>query len=313
MPAPKAEAYLRRLMQQYWSKKNFDTSAGGGGKGGTTNVYDPQSMLDAYWFTKDAQGNGSDVSSLPAGQNLGQLDDLNYFLKKLYNSLKIPSSRFIGDAQTFKDGVEITRDELRFARFIIRIQRQFATSIRDTFIAHLKLKGLWKQYKLKERSIHAEFNVPSTFMAMRDQQLLDIKFDNFLKVTGNQSVAPSYAQKYYLGLSDELMKENRDWLRKDAAFRWEISQIEQMGPNFREQQAAALGIEGGGATGGAVGGGGVPTGGELPPIGAEGEVPAFGGTAPVGAATPGVEAGGAPAGGPPITNAGTTGGGEAPA
>ena len=295
MPAPKAEAYLRRLMQQYWTKKNFDTSAGGGGKGGTTNIYDPQSMLDAYWFTKDAQGNGSDVSSLPGGQSLGQLDDLNYFLKKLYNSLKIPSSRFIGDSQTFKDGTEITRDELRFARFIIRIQRQFATSVRDTFIAHLKLKGFWKQYKLKERAIHAEFNVPSTFMAMRDQQLLDLKFDNFLKVTGNQSVAPSYAQKYYLGLTDELMKENRDWLKKDSALRWELQQIEQMGPNFREILQAQMGGAEGAAVASLGGGEGSPippTGGAIPPIGGEGEtVPEFGGTAPVGAETP---AGGTP-------------------
>jgi hypothetical protein len=295
MPAPKAEAYLRRLMQQYWTKKNFDTSAGGGGKGGTTNIYDPQSMLDAYWFTKDAQGNGSDVSSLPGGQSLGQLDDLNYFLKKLYNSLKIPSSRFIGDSQTFKDGTEITRDELRFARFIIRIQRQFATSVRDTFVAHLKLKGFWKQYKLKERAIHAEFNVPSTFMAMRDQQLLDLKFDNFLKITGNQSVATSYAQKYYLGLTDELMKENRDWLKKDSALRWELQQIDQMGPNFREILQAQMGGAEGAAVASLGGGEGSPippTGGAIPPIGGEGEtVPEFGGTAPVGAEAP---AGGAP-------------------
>ena len=293
MPAPKAEAYLRRLMQQYWSKKNFDTSAGGGGKGGTTNVYDPQSMLDAYWFTKDAQGNGSDVSTLPGGQSLGQLDDLNYFLKKLYNSLKIPSSRFLGDAQAFKDGTEITRDELRFARFIIRIQRQFATSIRDTFIAHLKLKGFWKQYKLKERAIHAEFNVPSTFMAMRDQQLLDLKFTNFNNATQNQSMAPSYAQKYYLGLSDELMKENRDWLKKDSALEWELSQIKQMGPNFREILQAQVGGAEGGAGVDLMGGGAGPTGGALPPMGGgEGEtVPEFGGSAPVGAEAP---AGGTP-------------------
>ena len=303
MPAPKAEAYLRRLMQQYWSKKNFDTSAGGGGKGGTTNVYDPQSMLDAYWFTKDAQGNGSDVSTLPAGQNLGTLEDLNYFLKKLYNSLKIPSSRFLGEAQAFKDGTEITRDELRFARFIIRIQRQFATSIRDTFVAHLKLKGFWKQYKLKERSIHAEFNVPSTFMAMRDQQLLDLKFTNFNNATQNQSMAPSYAQKYYLGLSDELMKENRDWLKKDSALEWELNQIKQMGPNFREVLQAQVGGAEGAAGADLMGGGGAaPTGGALPPMGGgEGEaVPEFGGSAPVGAATPpeagapGPAAGGAP-------------------
>lgn len=276
MPPPKAEAYLKRLMQQYWTKKNFDTTQGTGGR--VTNVYDPQSMLDAYWFTKDAQGNGSDVSSLPAGQNLGQLDDLNYFLKKLYNSLNIPVSRFMAADTPFKDGAEITRDELRFARFVIRIQRQFAQAVKDTFIAHLKLKGLWSQYKIRERSLQLEFNVPTSFMAMRDQQLLDLKFDNFIKITGNNSVSTSYAQKYFLGMTDDLMKENREWLKKDAALRWELAQIEGNGPNFREQAAAALATAGETAT----------LGGETPteepsPIegqapGAE-EIPDFGGGA----------------------------------
>jgi hypothetical protein len=304
MPPPKAEAYLKRLMQSYWTKKNFDTSQGSGGR--VTNIYDPQSMLDAYWFTKDAQGNGSTVDTLPAGQNLGTLDDLNYFLKKLYNSLKVPVSRFMSeDGGVFTDGAQITRDELRFARFVIRIQRQFAIALRDTFITHLKLKGLWKQYKLKERSINIEFNVPTSFMAMRDQQLLELKFTNFNNATQNQSIAPSYAQKYFLDLSDELMRENREWLKKDAALRWELGQIESNGPNFREQAAA---IAGAGAPGempmGGGGGGGTS------------EIPEFGGSAPIGGeetapegGIPGAEAGGAaPTAGP----AGPVGGPAAP-
>jgi hypothetical protein len=299
MPPPKAEAYLKRLMQSYWTKKNFDSSQGSGGR--VTNIYDPQSMLDAYWFTKDAQGNGSTVDTLPAGQNLGQLDDLNYFLKKLYNSLKVPTSRFMSeDGGVFKDGAEITREELRFARFIIRIQRQFAMGIRDTFIAHLKMKGLWKQYKLRERAIQLEFNVPTSFMAMRDQQLLQIKFENFNTATQNNSIAPSYAQKYYLQLSDDVMKENREWLKRDAALRWELAQIEGSGPNWREQLAAQAGVapEGGAAPAELGGGGGGSAGGS--------EIPEFGGSAPTGpeAGEAAATAGGAPgaeggAGGPP--------------
>jgi hypothetical protein len=293
MPPPKAEAYLKRLMQSYWTKKNFDTSQGSGGR--VTNIYDPQSMLDAYWFTKDAQGNGSTVDTLPAGQNLGQLDDLNYFLKKLYNSLKVPTSRFMQNDVPFKDGAEITREELRFARFIIRIQRQFAMGIRETFIAHLKMKGLWKQYKLRERSVQLEFNVPTSFMAMRDQQLLQIKFDNFNTATQNASIAPSYAQKYYMQWSDEQMKENREWIKKDAALRWELAQIEGSGPNWREQLAAQTGVapEGGAAPSELGVGGGGSAGGS--------EIPEFGGTAP--APEAGVETGGAP---------GAEGGGGAP-
>jgi hypothetical protein len=306
MPPPKAEAYLKRLMQSYWTKKNFDSSQGSGGR--VTNIYDPQSMLDAYWFTKDAQGNGSTVDTLPAGQNLGQLDDLNYFLKKLYNSLKVPTSRFMQQDTPFKDGAEITRDELRFARFIIRIQRQFAMGVKDTFIAHLKLKGFWKQYKIRERALQVEFNVPTSFMAMREQQLLQIKFENFNTATQNNSIAPSYAQKYYLQWSDEMMKENREWIKKDAALRWEIAQIESSGPNFRELLAAQAGVEAGGAEAGSAPGGGGSAGGS--------EIPEFGGSSPTAgespeAATPttgGAEAGAgaAPEAGPPTQATGAS-------
>jgi len=301
MPAPKAEAHLKRLMQQYWSKKNFDTQQGGGG-GKMTNIYDPQSMLDSYWFAKDAQGNGNDVEVMPSGGNLGEIKDLDYFLKKLYNSLKVPTSRFMAADTPFKDGAEITRDELRFARYIIRIQRQFAIGVRDSFITHLKLKGFWQQYKLKQRSIQVRFNVPTSFMAMREQQLLDLKFDNFIKITGNNSISPSYAQKYYLGMTDDLMKENRAWLEKDAAFRWMVGKIETEGPNWRELALAAAGGSGETApessspemleepSSPALGGG---TGSE--------EIPSFGGSAPAAAAssTPPPEA-------PPETSSATT-------
>ena len=312
MPPPKAEAYLKRLMQAYWSKKNYDTNQGSGGR--VTNVYDPQSMLDAYWFTKDAQGNGSTVDTLPAGQNLGELNDLNYFLKKLYNSLKIPTSRFMGEtAAPFVDGAQITRDELRFARFVIRIQRQFAMGIRDTFIAHLKMKGFWKQYKLRERAIQMEFNVPTSFMAMRDQQLLQLKFENFNSATQNDSIAKSYAQKYYLELSDDVMRENREWLKKDAALQWELAQIQNMGPNWREQLAAQAGVapEGGEAGGAAPmggGGGGAAGGSEIPEFGGTAPAPEAGGEAtPAGGAGAEGGAGAPPEAGPPTqaTGAGT--------
>jgi len=289
MPPPKAEAYLKRLMQQYWTKKNYDTQQGGR----TTNVYDPQSMLDAYWFTKDAQGNGTDVETLPSGGNLGQLDDLQYFLKKLYMSLKIPVSRFIGaEAAPFRDGMEITRDELRFARFIIRIQRQFAGAIKDSFITHLKLKGHWKQYKLKEKAIHCEFNVPTSFMAMRDQQHLELLFKNYSEAINTNTLAPSYAMKYYLNMNADQMKENREWQKRDAALKWELAQIESGGPSWRDQlqsqgaETPALG----GETPAPVGGGGAS---EIPEFGGGAtpetpvETPAPGGeTPPAGGATP---------------------------
>jgi len=175
------------------------------------------------------------------------------------------------------------------------------------------MKGLWKQYKLRERAIQTEFNVPTSFMAMRNQQLLEIKFTNFNNITQNDSIAKSYAQKYYLELSDDVMRENREWLKKDAALQWELAQIQNMGPNWREQLAAQAGLggeESGAAPAEPSSGGGGSAGGS--------EIPEFGGSAPVGpeageAATaggaPGAEggAGAPPEAGPPTqaTGAGT--------
>jgi hypothetical protein len=305
MPAPKAESYIKGLMMKYWSKKTYN-----GLEQRVSNVYDPQSMLDSYWFPVDAQGKGTDVTTLASAGNLGEIKDLDYFLSKLYKSLKVPTSRFLTPGDPFKDGAEITREELRFARFIMRIQAQFAVGIKETFITHLKLKGLWKEYRLKEQSVKIRFNEPTSFMTMRNQQLLQMKFENYNTATQSEAISKSYAQKYYLDMSADEMKENRDWLRRDAAMAWEIAQITQMGPNFREQLALQQGAAGG-ETGGegmmAAGGGGgggesaIPEfggGGEPPPeVGGAGAEagPAAGGPAAAPTTPAGEGAGGAPA------------------
>ena len=306
MPAPKAESYIKGLMMKYWSKKTFN-----GLEQRVSNVYDPQSMLDSYWFPVDAQGKGTDVSTLASAGNLGEIKDLDYFLSKLYKSLKVPNSRFLAPGDPFKDGAEITREELRFARFIMRLQAQFAIGIKETFITHLMLKGLWKEYRLKEQNVKIKFNEPTSFMTMRNQQLLSMKFENYNTATQSEAISKSYAQKYYLDMSADMMKENREWLRRDAALTWELGKITEMGPNFREQLALQQGTEAGGAgaegmmgAGGGGGGGGAAPGGEA--------IPEFGG----GEAAPeaGAEAGAA-AGGPaaaPTTPAGE-GAGGAPA
>ena len=249
MPAAKAEAYLKRLMQNYWSKRTYDSS-----QGSTVNVYDPQSMLDSYWFAKRNGQDGTKVDVLNGGSNLGKLEDLNYFVNKLYKALRVPSSRLNPDTK-FADGSEILREELKFAKLIIRLQRSFANTIKDTFITHLKLKGLWKDYNLKEHDIVVTFNPPSHFSAVRDQQLLNIKFDNFKNATQVEgAVAKSYALKKYMGWTDSDLLANKEWQRKDAAFAWEVDKIATLGKNWEEAMTA--GAQPGEAPAGMGGGGG---------------------------------------------------------
>jgi hypothetical protein len=304
MSPPKAEAYIKRLMQQYWAKKTYDTTTGR-----ITNVYDPQSMLDSYWFPKRAGTEGTRVERLEGGHNLGQLDDLMYFLKQLYKSMKVPTGR-LNLESTYNDGTEMTREELRFAKFLIRIQKQIAEGLKDSFITHLKLRRIWENYKLKERHLKIVFNLPTMFMMMKQQQMFDLKYNNFNNLSNNEGISNSFAQKNYLELTDEEMAINREWRRKDAALQYELEQILSNGPNWKQQVAAmnaATAEIGGGGGGG--GGGGMPAAGgeETPP--AFGPAPAGAAETPEGVPTAPATAGAASTAG----GGGTPAGGAAPA
>jgi hypothetical protein len=232
MAPPKAEAYLRKLIQEYWSKKTFDVNQ----TSNPVQKFNPQSMLDSFWFAKRAGSEGTSVTQLAGGANLGELTDLMYFVNKLYKSLKVPTNR-LNTESTFKDGNEILREELKFARFIIRLQQNFASGLKNGFITHLKLKKLLEKYDIKEQNLHLEFNVPTNFYELRENQKLELKVTNFNNLANNPFVSPTFAQKKLLGWSDIDVKANREFLRKDKALEWELNQIINGGPNWREQMA----------------------------------------------------------------------------
>jgi hypothetical protein len=126
---------MKRMMAQFWSKKTISKT------GQIENVYDPQSMLENYWFPIGADGKGSTVESIGGGaQTMGNLEVLNYFVQKLYKSLKVPLSRLNSDT-AFSDGEAITREELKFAQEVIKMQVRWAEALKRSFIIHLKLKG----------------------------------------------------------------------------------------------------------------------------------------------------------------------------
>jgi hypothetical protein len=191
-----------------------------------------------------------------------------YFVKKLYQSLKVPTTR-LDPQDAFRDGAEMLREELKFARFIIRLQQLFSGSLKSGFITHLQMRGLWKEFELKEESILVEFNVPTNFYELRESQKLELKVANFGSLVSNESVSPTFAQKRYLGWSDIEIKANREFLRKDKELKWELTQIEQLGPNWKElAQKQAENMEAGGAPEGGAGAAGGPPmggGGGLPP------------------------------------------------
>jgi hypothetical protein len=274
MPPSKAEAYLKQLMQSYWNKKAYDGSSGD--PSGGSNVYNPQSMLDSYWFARRNGEVGSDVELLQGGQNLGELKDLMYFVNKLYKSLKVPLTR-LNPEDGYKDGSEILREELRFAKFVVRLQAQFSEGLKNAFITHLKLRKWWIEYKLHESYFHLEFNPPSNFFAIRKNQELELKLKLFNDVTQSESISKTFAQRHYLEYNDARISENMEWLRKDAALKWELDQIAQTGPNWRDHiEAAEQAAAGAAGDQAASGGASINTASAIPPFGEGGETPASG-------------------------------------
>lgn len=240
MPPPKAEAYLKKLMNQYWSSKTYDSQQ----PGSAVKKFNPQSILDNFWFAKRAGSEGTRIDRLAGGENLGKLEDLEYFLKKLYKSLKVPVSRLNAD-DAYKDDMNILREELKFAKFIVRLQQQFAEGLKNGFITHLKLRKLWNKLDLKENNIDIEFNVPVNFFEMREAQKQELKTTSFNNITQSDAVSKTYALKKYMGWSDIEILANREFMRKDIGFLWELEQIKSGGPNWRDNLQAPAAPAGG--------------------------------------------------------------------
>jgi hypothetical protein len=138
LPKVKAEQYLRDVMARYRNKLVYDANTG--------EIRDDRnymSMLEDFWLPSREGGRGTDISTLPGGQNLGEIADIEYFRAKLYRSLNVPTSR-LEASQGFNLGraSEITRDELKFTKFVQRLRKKFTELFNDILRTQLVLKGI---------------------------------------------------------------------------------------------------------------------------------------------------------------------------
>ena len=257
LPTAKAEAHLQRLKDRYFKSKAFDINTGD-----ITQKFEPQSMLDSFWIAKSNGNEGVEVQQLQGGQNLGQLDDLNYFIKALYRALRVPTNRLESESQSSIDSSSLLREELRFAEFIISLQRKFAEGFRQGFISHLKLTGLYDAFRLKEHMMELEFVPPTNYFQMRRLQAIQIAGDAYSKIAGIDVISKTWTLKNIMGLTDEEILEQYRMRKLEAAHEYEIAQITNAGPNWKTvtlMQQAGVGAEGSGD----MGGGGLDLGGDM--------------------------------------------------
>ena len=171
LPKMKAEQYLRDMMVKHKNKLTYDATTG--------EVRDDRkfmTMLEDFWLPRREGGRGTEITTLPGGQNLGEMEDVEYFKKKLFHSLNVPISRLESE-NVFQLGrsSEITRDELKFSKFIDRLRIRFAQMFNDLLEIQLALKGITTRDEWKEMKIAVSYKWP------RDNHFTELKESEILR------------------------------------------------------------------------------------------------------------------------------------
>jgi len=191
LPKVKAEQYLKEVMSRYRNKLVYDANTG--------EVRDDRkfmSMLEDFWLPRREGGRGTEITTLPGGQNLGELADIEYFQKKLYRALGVPESRIGGDGGfNLGRSSEILRDELNFSKFVGRLRKRFANMFNDMLRTQLILKNIITpdDWKMMEDHIQYDFLYDNQFAELKEAELMSERLGLLA------SIEP-YIGKYYSNL-----------------------------------------------------------------------------------------------------------------
>jgi hypothetical protein len=196
LPRNQAEQYMKDVMNRYRNKLIYDQSTG--------EVKDDRkymAMMEDYWLPRRDGGKGTEVQTLPGGQNLGELSDLEYFQKKLYKSLGVPSTRLdAGGGFNLGRSSEILRDELKFTRFVGRLRKRFSQMFTDMLKTQLILKNIVSVEDWEKLSDHIQYDF------LYDNHFSDLKKNEIL----NDKLGVIAAMEPYLGryFSVEYVRKN---------------------------------------------------------------------------------------------------------
>jgi len=216
LPKIKAEQYLRDVMMRYRNKQVYDANTG--------EIRDDKkymSMLEDFWLPRREGGRGTEISTLPGGQNLGEITDIEYFKKKLYRSLNVPSSRMDGEGGfNLGRSSEILRDELKFTKFVGRLRKRFSNMFSDMLKTQLILKNIvtLEDWEKMSEHIQYDFLYDNHFSELKESELMNERLN--LLATAEPYVGKYYSQDYIR--RHVLRQTDEDILEQDKLIEKEI-------------------------------------------------------------------------------------------
>ncbi len=223
LPKVKAEQYLRDVMMRYRNKLVYDANTG--------EIKDDKkfmSMLEDFWLPRREGGRGTEISTLPGGQNLGELSDIEYFQRKLYRALNVPESRISGTDSGFNLGrsSEILRDELMFSKFVGRLRKRFSYLFLDMLKTQLVLKNIVTPEDWDKMSEHIQFDYlyDNHFAELKDHELMTERLNIMVAIE-------PYIGTYY----------SRDYVKRKV-LRQTDEEIEEMAQEMEDENAAGYGV-----------------------------------------------------------------------
>jgi len=231
MQPAKAEQLAAKLIRKYNTKQIYDK------KTGTVNSnYDAISMMDNYWFVATNGGQGTKVETVGGtGQSLMELDDLDYWVKKVYKTLKVPFSRYSEPTTAYENADVISYEEYRFYKFIMSgLLIKISEGVKSSFITHIKMKNMWVD-GLSSRDINVEFIAPSSFDLYQSQKLIQAKLDVYTALKDIYALEDmnTYLLKKSFGLTDKDIDEIYQSIEKDkirqAEIAYKVASIEDAG------------------------------------------------------------------------------------
>ena len=222
LPKVKAEQYLRDVMSRYRNKLVYDANTG--------EIKDDKkfmSMLEDFWLPRREGGRGTEISTLPGGQNLGELTDIEYFQKKLYRALNVPESR-IGADSGFNLGrsSEILRDELMFSKFVGRLRKRFSGLFIDMLKTQLILKNIVTPEDFEKMAEHIQFDYKydNHFAELKDHELMTERLNIMVAIE-------PYIGTYY----------SRDYVKRKV-LRQTDEEIEELAQEMEQENEAGVGV-----------------------------------------------------------------------